>query len=123
MRLQVFLDEHNPVTLSELRDLLGFRREGGFGAFWLHDTGTSLGLLVAGDNACLYCMSTDGTPRPTWSHNPGYDGSDDDTTHFCLENGEAGDIPSDCVVPVDTACRVFEHFFMHGELSSEIEWC
>ncbi len=77
--------------------------------------------LLAGGNAVLFYMGTDGDSDLV-SNNPHYTGPKDTVVKYTLTNGQIDEYPLAWAVSRETALRALAYFSETAELPSFVHW-
>ena len=121
MKVQVFLEQKEVVSESNLREVLNYRKDGKYGAFWLVEDMPILALFINGEYSCLYYRP--GSEEDKWSKNTTFYGDENDTIDFLIENYQCDDLPKEFVIPIKDGLEAFIYYYKSQSLSNKICWC
>ncbi len=147
MKLALFNEVVEVSSLAELHEHLRSRHEGVFGSFWFwHASGTELGVMINGGDACLFFMDANGDARalpppplgvravepvtyvgtrngPSFysSYSEGVEAPEEEI-EFLADNYEATPMTRLYTAPLPLALKAMDDFFETGERSPSLPW-
>jgi hypothetical protein len=115
--------EQSVTSRDHLRELLASVRKLDFAEVWLDKAnGGAQCLLKNQDRAWLMFLRHKDGDAGFSSHNPDYTGPQDAMVEFQLSNGQGDEYPAAWCLPLETALRAVEHFFIYGEKAPWVHW-